>query len=230
MLFSQHIPLDVAAKHDLVFLFHEKPFAGINGSCKHNNWSVATDNGLNFFCPDGGGSSGGASAHAAAAAASASKAAIASGHSEASAERAGQAALDASTKASAELFAAATACLTFAMNQHNTAVRASVAHPGNDHRLGCGQEAPPTVLSIDPGPLFEAKMHAIVAGGPLEGGEAAAAAAAVGMEEEVVEEEGQREGFGRGMLDVGCGNLNPIPKAARDRNRTSPFPFYGNRW
>merc|ERR1712061_711257 len=32
-------------------LFHEKPFAGINGSGKHNNWSVGTDSGLNFFYP-----------------------------------------------------------------------------------------------------------------------------------------------------------------------------------
>ena len=32
-------------------LFHEKPFAGINGSGKHANWSVGTDTGLNFFYP-----------------------------------------------------------------------------------------------------------------------------------------------------------------------------------
>ena len=40
-----------AAKHDLVCLLHEKPFAGINGSGKHNNWSLATDNGDNLFQP-----------------------------------------------------------------------------------------------------------------------------------------------------------------------------------
>jgi len=40
-----------AAKRNLVVLFHEKPFAGINGSGKHNNWSVGTDTGLNFFYP-----------------------------------------------------------------------------------------------------------------------------------------------------------------------------------
>merc|ERR1719367_962006 len=40
-----------AAKLGLAVLFHEKPFAGINGSGKHNNWSVGTDTGLNFFYP-----------------------------------------------------------------------------------------------------------------------------------------------------------------------------------
>ena len=40
-----------AAKHDLVCLLHEKPFAGVNGSGKHNNWSLATDSGKNLFKP-----------------------------------------------------------------------------------------------------------------------------------------------------------------------------------
>lgn len=41
----------VAAKHGLVCLLHEKPFAGVNGSGKHNNWSVATNDGQNLFNP-----------------------------------------------------------------------------------------------------------------------------------------------------------------------------------
>ncbi|MBQ4425039.1 MAG: glutamine synthetase III [Lachnospiraceae bacterium] len=41
----------VAEKHDLVCLLHEKPFAGINGSGKHVNWSVSTDKGENLFSP-----------------------------------------------------------------------------------------------------------------------------------------------------------------------------------
>lgn len=41
----------VAAKHHLVCLLHEKPFAGVNGSGKHNNWSLSTDNGVNLFAP-----------------------------------------------------------------------------------------------------------------------------------------------------------------------------------
>ena len=41
----------IARKHDLVCLLHEKPFAGVNGSGKHNNWSVTTDTGVNLFEP-----------------------------------------------------------------------------------------------------------------------------------------------------------------------------------
>ena len=41
----------VAMRHDLVCLLHEKPFAGVNGSGKHNNWSLATDNGINLLSP-----------------------------------------------------------------------------------------------------------------------------------------------------------------------------------
>ena len=41
----------VAVKHGLVCLLHEKPFAGVNGSGKHNNWSLSTDTGVNLFEP-----------------------------------------------------------------------------------------------------------------------------------------------------------------------------------
>ena len=41
----------VAARHDLVCLLHEKPFAGVNGSGKHDNWSLATDEGENLLKP-----------------------------------------------------------------------------------------------------------------------------------------------------------------------------------
>ncbi len=41
----------VAARHGLVCLLHEKPFAGVNGSGKHNNWSMATDAGVNLLSP-----------------------------------------------------------------------------------------------------------------------------------------------------------------------------------
>ena len=42
---------DVARKHDLSCLLHEKPFAGVNGSGKHNNWSMSTDTGENLLSP-----------------------------------------------------------------------------------------------------------------------------------------------------------------------------------
>jgi len=41
----------VALRHDLVCLLHEKPYAGINGSGKHNNWSLSTDDGINLLDP-----------------------------------------------------------------------------------------------------------------------------------------------------------------------------------
>ena len=48
---TMEIMQKVAAKHGLVCLLHEKPFAGINGSGKHNNWSIATDTGQNLLSP-----------------------------------------------------------------------------------------------------------------------------------------------------------------------------------
>ena len=41
----------IAMKHDMVCLLHEKPFAGVNGSGKHNNWSISTNTGLNLLEP-----------------------------------------------------------------------------------------------------------------------------------------------------------------------------------
>ena len=48
---TMEIMQKVAAKHGLVCLLHEKPFAGVNGSGKHNNWSMATDSGVNLLSP-----------------------------------------------------------------------------------------------------------------------------------------------------------------------------------
>uniref|UniRef100_A0A7S2DWN0 GS catalytic domain-containing protein n=2 Tax=Octactis speculum TaxID=3111310 RepID=A0A7S2DWN0_9STRA len=160
---AMQICCEIAAKYDLVFLFHEKPFAGINGSGKHNNWSIGTDTGLNFFSPG-------------------------------------------KTEKTSELFAVGLACLTYAVNQHNTVIRNSVAHAGNDHRLGA-QEAPPAIISLFPGTTFEAKIDDIISGGPLAG-----------------------YFSGGTMLDAGCTNLNEIETGMEDRNRTAPFPFCGNRF
>jgi glutamine synthetase len=152
---------DIGARHGLVFLFHEKPFAGINGSGKHNNWSVGTDTGINFFSPG-------------------------------------------KTEKQSELFATAVACLTYALNQHNAVIRASVAHAGNDHRLGA-QEAPPAIISLNPGTGFEAKVQDILKGGPLAGY------------------------FNEGSeMGVGCAGLSTVERGIEDRNRTAPFPLCGN--
>ena len=52
---NNHLLMDmmhrIAKNHDLICLLHEKPFAGVNGSGKHNNWSVVTDTGVNLFNP-----------------------------------------------------------------------------------------------------------------------------------------------------------------------------------
>ena len=48
---TMEIMQKVASKHGLVCLLHEKPFAGVNGSGKHNNWSIATDEGQNLLSP-----------------------------------------------------------------------------------------------------------------------------------------------------------------------------------
>ncbi|MDR3311818.1 MAG: glutamine synthetase III [Spirochaetaceae bacterium] len=48
---TMEIMKKVALRHGLVCLLHEKPFAGVNGSGKHNNWSLATDTGLNLLEP-----------------------------------------------------------------------------------------------------------------------------------------------------------------------------------
>ena len=48
---TMEIMQKVASRHGLVCLLHEKPFAGVNGSGKHNNWSIATDDGQNLLSP-----------------------------------------------------------------------------------------------------------------------------------------------------------------------------------
>ena len=42
---------NVANRHNLKVLWHEKPFKGVNGSGKHNNWSIVTDTGVNLLSP-----------------------------------------------------------------------------------------------------------------------------------------------------------------------------------
>ena len=48
---TMEIMQKIAKKHDMVCLLHEKPFAGVNGSGKHNNWSISTNTGVNLFEP-----------------------------------------------------------------------------------------------------------------------------------------------------------------------------------
>ena len=48
---TMEIMQKIAKKHGMVCLLHEKPFAGVNGSGKHNNWSISTDTGINLLDP-----------------------------------------------------------------------------------------------------------------------------------------------------------------------------------
>ncbi|CAE8677930.1 unnamed protein product [Polarella glacialis] len=152
-----------SARMGLMTLFHEKPFAGINGNGKHANWSIGTDTGLNFFYPG-------------------------------------------KTEEHAKLYVTALACLAYGLCQHNELVRCSVAHAGNDHRLGA-QEAPPAIISLYPGQLFEAHVDSIIAGGDILGYKAE-----------------------KKMQTTGCAAAMPVEAPTEDRNRTAPFPFCGNRF
>eukprot|EP00435_Cladocopium_sp_Y103_P049337 s564_g14.t2 len=152
-----------AAKLGLQVLFHEKPFAGINGSGKHANWSIGTDTGMNFFYPG-------------------------------------------KNEAGAKLYVTAIACLAYGLAQYNEMVRCTVAHAGNDHRLGA-QEAPPAIISLYPGQGFEQHVESIVNGGDLLGYKA----------------EKKKQA-------TGCSAAMHIEANVEDRNRTAPFPFCGNRF
>jgi len=152
-----------SVKHGLMVLFHEKPFAGINGSGKHCNWSVGTDTGINFFYPG-------------------------------------------KSPEARTIYTAALACLAHGIMQHNDMLRCSVAHAGNDHRLGA-QEAPPAIISLYPGTGFEAHVDAVIAGGSLS--------------EFKAEKKKQT---------TGCKASMDVEANVEDRNRTAPFPFCGNRY
>mmetsp|Transcript_94711 Transcript_94711/g.197889 ORF Transcript_94711/g.197889 Transcript_94711/m.197889 type:complete len:760 (+) Transcript_94711:70-2349(+) len=110
------------------------------------------------------------------------------------------------TDASSELYVTALACLAYGLRQYNELVRCTVAHAGNDHRLGA-QEAPPAIISLYPGQGFEAHVDSIIAGGPL-----------VGYNAE------------KKIVNPGTRNTMGVPSGVEDRNRTAPFPHCGNRF
>ncbi|MGI8559790.1 MAG: glutamine synthetase III [Solirubrobacteraceae bacterium] len=152
---------NVARRYGLVCLLHEKPFAGVNGSGKHNNWSMGTDTGDNLLEP-------GATPH---------------------------------ENLQFLFFCAA---VIQAVNKHQALLRASIASPGQDHRLGAN-EAPPAIISIFLGAELE-KAFAAVADGRADGGTKAS------------------------VLGLGTPVLPPLPMHGGDRNRTSPFAFTGNKF
>jgi glutamine synthetase len=152
---------NVARRYGLICLLHEKPFAGVNGSGKHNNWSMGTDDGENLMDPG-------------------------------------------DTVHENLQFLFFCAAVIQAVNKHQGLLRASIASPGQDHRLGAN-EAPPAIISIFLGAELENVFEAI------ERGE-------VG--------ESTPESF----LGLGTPVLPPLPMHGGDRNRTSPFAFTGNKF
>jgi len=151
----------VALKHGMICLLHEKPFAGVNGSGKHNNWSMANDKGENLLEP---------------------------GHTPHQNLR----------------FLACLAVILKAVHKNAAAIRASIASPGNDHRLGAN-EAPPAIISVFLGSLLENILNSIESGKALKA-----------TDEQII--------------DLGISQIPNISKDYTDRNRTSPFAFTGNKF
>jgi glutamine synthetase len=152
---------NVARRYGLVCLLHEKPFAGVNGSGKHNNWSMGTDSGKNLLAPG-----------------------------------------DTPHRNLEFLFFCA--AVIQAVNKHQGLLRASIASPGQDHRLGAN-EAPPAIISVFMGAELERVF------GALERGETS-------------------ETRVHSFLGLGTPVLPQLPKHGGDRNRTSPFAFTGNKF
>ena len=150
----------VAQKYGMTCLLHEKPFAGINGSGKHLNWSLGTRS-ANLLEPG-------------------------------------------DTPHSNAQFLVFCAAAIRAVHLHGDLLRATVAHAGNDHRLGAN-EAPPAIISIYLGEQLTDIFEQIGKGGAKTSKE-------------------------RGHLNVGVDTLPAFPKDAGDRNRTSPFAFTGNKF
>ncbi len=158
---TMQVMQNVARRYGLVCLLHEKPFAGVNGSGKHNNWSMGTDAGENLLEPG-------------------------------------------DTPHENLQFLFFCAAVIQAVNTHQGLLRASIASPGQDHRLGAN-EAPPAIISI----FLGAELEKVF--GAIERGEAG---------------ESTPESF----LGLGTPVLPPLPMHGGDRNRTSPFAFTGNKF
>ena len=91
-----------------------------------------------------------------------------------------------------------------AVDEYQELLRVTVAHPGNDHRLGAS-EAPPAIMSIFLGDELNAIIESIVSGSKYEGHESS-------------------------QMRLGVHILPKFPKDSTDRNRTSPFAFTGNKF
>ncbi len=101
-------------------------------------------------------------------------------------------------------FLAVVAITLSAVHEHSDMLRAAIASPGNDHRLG-GNEAPPAIISVFLGKQLDEIFTAIEKGGAGQGTEAQ-------------------------ILNLGISHIPEVSKDYTDRNRTSPFAFTGNKF
>ena len=159
-LLTMEMMKKVAEKHGLYCLLAEKPFEGVNGSGKHNNWSM-TANGVNLLDPG-------------------------------------------DTPMENLQFLIFLAAVIKAVDQYQDLLRAAVASPGNDHRLGAN-EAPPAIISMFVGDDLAAVLDAI-------------------------SNDAEYADPGRQRIDLGVDVLPKFKKDNTDRNRTSPFAFTGNKF
>jgi glutamine synthetase len=153
----------VGEKHGLKILFHEKPFAGVNGNGKHNNWSLITDTGVNLYAPS-------------------------------------------SSARDNLLFLTFFVNTIKAVHEHADLLRASIATPGNDFRLGAN-EAPPAIMSVFIGTQMTAVLDELEKKGNVK------------------IEKGDNM-----YMKLGIDQIPEIILDATDRNRTSPFAFTGNKF
>jgi glutamine synthetase len=151
----------IAPRYGLACLLHEKPFAGVNGSGKHLNWSIGDDRGNNLLNPG-------------------------------------------DTPHDNMQFLFFCIAVIRAVDTCQGLLRMSIAHAGNDHRLGAN-EAPPAIISVFLGDMLTDVLEQVERGTP-------------------------KTSKAGGVLDIGVSVLPKLPRDAGDRNRTSPFAFTGNKF
>lgn len=159
-----HLMDKVARRHHFTVLLHEKPYQGVNGSGKHNNWSLSTNTRENLLSPG-------------------------------------------KTPEKNLRFLTFLVNVLKAVSEHDDLIRAIIASPGNDHRLGAN-EAPPSIISVFIGEQLTRMLDII------EKNEKGAK----------LKSDNENE-----LLK----NLPKIPEILldnTDRNRTSPFAFTGNKF
>lgn len=158
----------IARRHDFEVLFHEKPFAGVNGSGKHNNWSMSVSaggseiQGVNLLEP-------GKTPH---------------------------------QNLRFLLFLMAT---LKGLHKHAGLMRAAIASPGNDHRLGAN-EAPPAIISAFLGNMLDNLLN------------------------EIEKDTHKDLNYQDAVIKLGVSKLPTVAQDNTDRNRTSPFAFTGNKF